>query len=273
MESLRTVTTTSKTYIRYIYVALFVAIYIIIGYLFNLKPQSYLLAGIPLTCFFQLFIVRQPLHKLWLREGEKFRLNKSGWIITLCFTVFPIYKIVELASQGKLTFVNSAYYSAAILGALGVGYCYSAFTKKTTKDFLLCFGIIAVLRMSWFLFPFIFGDQEFNPDYIQGIKSLLTYIPVAFVVEEVVFRGMLDTYIHPSKKTNGLWSAIFISCLWGLWHLPLSIDKNLLWIVFLCLRSIGLWGIFLSIFWRRTGNLAVPAFTHAFVDAIRDTVS
>ncbi len=272
MESARTDTATSKTYIRYIHVALFVAIYIVIGYLFNLKPQPYLLVGIPLTCFFQLFIVRQPLHKLWLREEEKFHLSKSGWIITLCFIVFPIYKAIELASQDKLTFVNSGYYSAAIFGAFGVGYCYSNVTKKTAKEFLLCFGIIAVVRMSWFLFPFIFGDQEFKPDYIQGIKSLLTYIPVAFVVEEVVFRGMLDTYIHPSKKTNGLWSAIFISCIWGVWHLPISIDQSPGWVLLVVLRS-GSWGVFLSIFWRRTGNLAVPAFSHSFVDAIRDTIS
>lgn len=29
-------------------------------------------------------------------------------------------------------------------------------------------------------------------------------------------------------------------------------------------------GIVLSTFWRRTGNIAVPGFSHAFADAIRD---
>lgn len=272
MESTQKVTATSQTFIRYIQVALFVGIYIGIGYLFNLEPKSYLLVGIPLTLIFQLLIVRQPLHKLWLRDGEKFHLNKSGWIITLCVIAFPIYKTIELASQDKLTLVNFGYYSCAIVGAFGAGYCYSNFTKKTAKDFLLCFGIIAVLRMSWYFFPFIFGDQELNPDYLQGIQSLLTYVPVAFVVEEVVFRGMLDTYIHPSKEAKGLWSAIFISCIWGIWHWPISIDQSLGWVLVVALRS-GLWGVFLSTFWRRTGNLSVPAFSHAFVDGIRDTVS
>ncbi len=264
--------TTAQTYIRYIQVILFVTIYIVIGFVFNLKPQSYLLVGIPLTITFQLFIIRQPLHKLWLRDGEKFHLSKLGWSITLCFIAFPIYKTIELATQDKLTLVNFVYYSATIFGSFGVGYCYSNFTKNTVKDFLLCIGIIALLRISWYFFPFIFGNYKFNPDYIQGIMSLLTYIPVAFAVEEVVFRGMLDTYVHQSKKTNGLWSAIFISCLWSIWHLPLSIDQGLGWIVVLALRAC-FWGVFLSIFWRRTGNLAVPAFSHAFVDAIRDTVS
>lgn len=256
---------------RYIQVILFTVVYITLGFLLRLKAQSYLLLGIPLTLIFQLFIVRQPLHKLWLREGEKFHLNKSGWIITICFIAFPIYKTIELATEHKLSLVHLGYYSAAILGAFGAGYCYSNFTKKTAKDFLLCFGIIAVVRMSWYFFPVLFGDQEFNPDYIQGIRSLLTYIPVAFIVEEVVFRGMLDTYIHPSKKTNALWPAIFISCMWGFWHLPLSPGIDIGWIIALPVRA-SVSGVFLSIFWRRTGNLAVPGFAHAFTDAFRDSL-
>lgn len=245
-------------------------VYISLGFLLKLDTLSYLLLGIPLSLVFQLFIVRQPLQKLWLRNDEKFRLNKLGWTITLFFIAFPIYKTIELATQDKLTLVNFGYYSAAILGSFGAGYSYSNFSKKTAKDFLLCFGIIALLRASWYCFPFIIGNHEYKPDYIQGIKSLITYIPVAFVVEEVVFRGMLDNYIHQSKKTTGLWSAIFISSIWGLWHLPLAIDINPLWIIILPLRA-SLWGIVLSIFWRRTGNLAVPGFSHAFVDAIRDS--
>ncbi|HYU38522.1 MAG TPA: hypothetical protein VEM59_01630 [Acidimicrobiia bacterium] len=31
-------------------------------------------------------------------------------------------------------------------------------------------------------------------------------------------------------------------------------------------------GIFLSIYWRRSGNLAVPGFTHAFSDAVRNVL-
>lgn len=259
-------------HIRYMQTILFMVVYISLGFLLRLEAVSYLLLGIPLTLVFQLFIVRQPLHKIWLRDKEKFRLNKLGWTITLCFIAFPIYKTIELASQDKLTLLNLGYYSAASLGAFGAGYCYSNFTKKTAKDFLLCFGIIAVLRISFYFFPFIIGKHEFNPDYFRGIKSLLTYIPVAFIVEEVIFRGMLDTYIHQSKKTKGLWSALFISCIWGLWHLPLSTDgENPIRFVLPSL-TISLWGIVLSIFWRRTGNLAVPGFSHAFADAIRDSV-
>jgi len=258
-----------STSVRYLLAALFVGIYVFLGFLLKLGVEAYLLLGIPLMVLFQLVIVRQPLHKLWLRDGKKFHLNKTGWIITICFIVFPIYRIIELATQDKLTLIHLGYYSAAALGSFGAGYCYSNFTKKTAKDFLLCFGIIAVVRMSWYFFPFLFGKQEFNPDYIQGARSLLTYIPVAFVVEEVVFRGMLDTYVHQSKKTNALIPAIFISFLWGFWHLPLFPNIDMGWIIALPLRA-SVSGIFLSIFWRRTGNIAVPGFSHAFTDAVRD---
>ncbi len=249
------------------------AVYISLGFLFRLEAVSYLLLGIPLTILFQLCVARQALTKLWLRDEKIFRLNRSGWSIALCLMVFPIYKITQVASPDKLRLLHFAYYSAAILGAFGAGYCYSHFTKKTAKEFLLCFGLIIPVRISFYFFPFLFATHKFNPDYLRGIGSLLTYIPVAFVVEEVVFRGMLDTYLHPSKKTNGLWSALFISCMWGLWHLPLSIqgDRSI-WLVAVSAMTISLWGFVLSLFWRRTGNLAVPGFAHAFADAVRDSL-
>jgi membrane protease YdiL (CAAX protease family) len=256
---------------RYVITILFTALYIALGFVLKLEAVSYLLLGIPLSLGFQMLVARKPFHQLWLRDSGKFHLNKAGWIITFCFMAFPAYKIIEPGIHNQLTLMNLFYYTAAMAGAVGAGYCYGNFSKRTTRDFLLCFGIIAVVRISLYFFPFVSGKQEFNPDYMRGIKSLLTYIPVAFIVEEVVFRGMLDTYIQPSKKTNDLWSALFISCLWGLWHLPLSMHgKTPYWVAALPLMTISLWGIVLSVFWRRTGNLAVPGFSHAFADAVRD---
>jgi membrane protease YdiL (CAAX protease family) len=260
-------------HIRYVLTILFMVVYVSLGFILRLEAVAYLLIGIPFTVFFQLLVARRPLHNLWLRDSETFHLNKIGRTITFCFILFPIYKSIHLATHDKLTPLNFGYYSAAILGAFGAGYCYSNLTKRTAKDFLLCFGIILAVRISFYLFPFIFTNRDFRPDYVRGIESLLTYIPIAFAVEEVVFRGMLDTYIHPSKKTNGIWSALFISWMWGLWHLPLSMNSGTsVWPVILSSLIISLWGLVLSIFWRRTGNLAVPGFPHAFADAIRDSL-
>jgi membrane protease YdiL (CAAX protease family) len=261
----------TKTPTPYLLSSIFIIVYIALGFLFEQGTIAYLLLGIPLTLLFQGVVVKQPLHKLWMRDKDSFHLNTFGWVITACFLVFPVYQLIQSVSHNTLTLVNLGFYTAIMLGAFGAGYCYSNFTKKTVSYFLLCFVITAALRMSLYFFPFLFGKDEFHPDYIRAIKSLLTYIPVVFVVEEVVFRGMLDSYVHTSKEGNGLVSAFFVSVLWGLWHLPLAYNgEKAIWLVALGSILIALWGIVLSIFMRRSGNLAVPGFSHALADAIRD---
>jgi len=248
------------------------AIYIGLGFYFKLNTESYLLLGIPLTTIFQLFVAKQPIYKLWLRDQQKFHLNKLAWTITSIFILYPIYKLTIDFIGGYRAPERIGFDLAMLLGAFAAGFCYSNFTKKTARDFLVCFAITFLLRMSLYFLPFIAGRSLFNPDYLRGLKSLLTYIPVAFVVEEVIFRGMLDTYIQPDKNPSRIFTALFISLLWGLWHLPLSDDNHSVWFAAAGSMVVSLWGIILSIFWRRTGNLAVPGFSHAFADAIRDSL-
>jgi len=256
---------------RYLKAALFVAVYIALGFLLKVNADSYLLLGIPLMLFFQLVIAKRPWHALWLRDETKFRLSSKAWLIALLLAAFPLYKIAEAAGHNRLTLLNAGYYLAAVFGAIGAGYCYGSFRKKTTKDFFLCLGIVGVIRAAMYLLPLVTG-HHLQPDYLRGLKSFLLYVPVAFAVEEVVFRGMLDTYVNPAQSQKGIWSALFISALWALWHLPLASNGENLWLTALASMTISFWGIPLSIFWRRSGNLAVPAFSHAFADAIRDAL-
>jgi len=259
---------------RYGQVALFTAAYIIPGYLFKLKAQSYLLLGIPLTIIFQLLIVRQPLHKLWLRDEQKFSLDKGAWAIACLLAVFPAYKVYQLAQTERLNAVQLGYYLAALVGAIGAGYSFSRLTKKTGRDLLLCLGISLLIRSAMYLAALLQTRKGAQPDYMQGIASLLTYIPIAFVVEEVVFRGMLDTYIHPIGEPRGFGSAFFTSALWGLWHLPITYIGGMSpWMVpaVLVIRH-TIFGISFALFLRRSGNLAVPSFSHAVVDAMRDAI-
>ena len=263
----------SFNYIRYLQVSLFVLVYISLGVLLGLKTEAYLLLGIPLSILFQLFIAGQPLHKMWLRQAAGFSKKPFVWILTLCFLMYPVYKISVLATEQKLSLLDVGFYGAACLGAFGAGYSYSRFSVYTAKNFLLCFGLIGVLRSAVYFLPFVVGQKEPQIDFGRGITSLLLYIPIAFVVEEVVFRGMLDSHIHRSKKTDSVFSALFVSLLWGLWHLPLSLNKgSSIWFAALAAMLVSVWGIFLSVFWRRTGNLAVPGFSHAFADAVRDAL-
>ncbi|MGZ7090315.1 MAG: CPBP family intramembrane glutamic endopeptidase [Candidatus Angelobacter sp.] len=95
--------------------------------------------------------------------------------------------------------------------------------------------------------------------------------PLVFVVEEVSFRGALDTHIQHPGERGGIWSAILVSSLWGLWHVPLAMGSaplaSLLMphVVAHCLI-----GVPLSIYWRQSGNLVVPGAAHASVDALRN---
>ena len=45
---------------------------------------------------------------------------------------------------------------------------------------------------------------------------------MTFVLEEVAFRGALDAHVHHEGEGRGWQSALFVSALWGLWHLPIS---------------------------------------------------
>ena len=59
------------------------------------------------------------------------------------------------------------------------------------------------------------------------LKQFLRYFTVTFVLEEVAFRGALDSHIYQpptdgQRRGGSAWlSAIFVSALWGIWHLPL----------------------------------------------------
>jgi membrane protease YdiL (CAAX protease family) len=103
--------------------------------------------------------------------------------------------------------------------------------------------------------------------------SLLTYLPVVFVMEEVLFRGLLDPYLHGSTPGHDRASALYGSALWGLWHLPVAfLALGVLAIPYLVIVHTTI-GYFLVTAWRRTGNLAAPGISHAVIDALRNAVA
>jgi membrane protease YdiL (CAAX protease family) len=105
------------------------------------------------------------------------------------------------------------------------------------------------------------------------VISLLTYLPVVFVMEEVLFRGLIDTYLHGSMPGPDRASALYGSALWGLWHLPVAfLALGALTIPYLVIVHSTM-GYFLVMAWRRTGNLAVPGVSHAVIDALRNAVA
>jgi len=119
------------------------------------------------------------------------------------------------------------------------------------------------------------------PKLTYLVKQFLLYFTVCFAVEEVVFRGALDSHVYQSRSdgqaSGSPWlSAIFVSALWGIWHLPtapiLSASAFAAVIPFVIIVH-TLSGVPLSFCWRASGTLVLPAAAHALVDAYRNTVS
>jgi membrane protease YdiL (CAAX protease family) len=103
-------------------------------------------------------------------------------------------------------------------------------------------------------------------------KYLAIYFPLTFVIEEVAFRGALDAHVHHDGEGRGWLLAVFVSALWGLWHLPISTGMALPLLVAELLTVHILIGVPLSFAWRRTRNLSGPAFAHAAIDAVRNAL-
>ena len=268
-----------KPSIRYVQAFLFVATYIGLGFILKLNPNAYLLIGIPMVVAFQLFICKKPIHAMWVREGIKFHLNKWALMIAIGLSVLPIKMIVSMIVKNQFNSIGFIYLTATVVGALGAGYAILQFTKGTLRLLLLCLAIAGGIGISMFLTVALIQSfnlqRPFSFDSLVGIKSLLVYFPVSFIIEEVVFRGAIDSHVHHPNQTKGVWSAIFVSALWGLWHLPIIPAKNFVDILGASASLILVHttiGIPLSIFWRRSGNLAVPALSHAFIDAIRNAL-
>ena len=113
------------------------------------------------------------------------------------------------------------------------------------------------------------------PSLVVGAETFLL-LPVGFMVEDVFFRGALDTYIHREEKGVGWLSAIFVSALWGLWHLPVQANLDrahlLSTVIGLLIAQIAV-GVPLSLWWRKSGNLTVTDTTHALIDAVRNALA
>ena len=114
-----------------------------------------------------------------------------------------------------------------------------------------------------------------KPALLQSLEIATEWFliaPIGFVVEEVFFRGALDTYLHRGEEGTGWLSAIFVSALWSLWHLPgqtIPAGQLLSTVLGLLVAQI-LVGVPLSLWWRKSGNLVVNNTAHALLEAVRN---
>ena len=261
----------SSLFRRLAEVTAFVAVWMALGLAFRLDGNGYLLVGIPLTLAFQVLVRRAPIRALWLRDAPPFRLGAAGILIAAALLVVPGYLLVVTARQDAPRVVL-AVLLAAMCGALAAAYAIRAFRSSTWWALALCLATAGVIAVVLMRLGAAGPPARHAPAAMLaiGVRSFLLYLPIVFVLEEVTFRGALDAHVHRAGESGGVLSALAVSVLWGLWHYPIAPAGSLaVTIGQLLLLHVPI-GFFLSFYWRRSGNLAVPGATHAFMDSVRN---
>ena len=266
---------------RWLEVIAFVAVWVAAGELLDMSGNVYLLFGIPLTAAFQLFVRRKPIKDLWVRDGPGLSLRTVSLWLAIPLAIVPLYHLILSVVKGQGIGLG-LYAIAAIVGAGAAAYALGQFGRRTWLYLGLCvataglIGVLLTVDAAWHAASAVHptGDH-LRPNVLFGIESLLLYIPALFMVEEVAFRGAIDSHVrHPGERRGvsatayGILSAIFVSVLWGLWHHPIVPEASILQLL---LMQVAM-GPFLSLFWRRSGNLMVPGFAHALSDSVRNAL-
>jgi membrane protease YdiL (CAAX protease family) len=247
----------------------FVGVWILLGYAFRTDANAYLVLGIPLTLGFQVFVRGQRVEDLWVRGGAPFM---PRWVVrAVCLGATTCVALV-VGLRGYVAV--SMWAGAAVVGTFGVVYAFRHATRQTLREGVWCLvstGAMATVLLGRATGWFDLSDVDPGRRLTIGIASLPAYIAVTFVLEEVSFRGAIDAHAHHPDDSLPIVSAAAVSVLWAVWHLPLARGPLLPTIGDLLLVHVPV-GTALSVFWRRSGNLAVPAFSHAFIDALRNAL-
>jgi membrane protease YdiL (CAAX protease family) len=256
---------------RWLEGVLFVAVWMGIGFAMPADTNAYLLLGVPLTLLFQLGIRRAPVRALWVREAPPFRLGWAGWIAAVGLAILPALLLCQ--SLMKREWSTGGWFFCAMAGAVAAGYSLHYFSRAVIRPFLLCLATAGVLGAAIFVFFALYEGGRLRFDPGAALSSLLLYFPVIFVLEEVSFRGALDTHVYRPGDRFPWPSALAVSALWGLWHLPtLPVEQRGVAMAGMLVVVHSLVGVPLSLYWRKSGNLLVPGFAHALVDAIRNAI-
>lgn len=274
---------------RWLEALAFVGVWIAVGELLDMSTNTYLLFGIPLTAGFQLFVGKRPIRELWVRGGPGLSLRTVSLKLAILLAIAPfVYLVVYVVKGQGVDYV--LYALAAIVGAGAAAYALGQFRRETWRYLGLCLVSAGLLGVLLVIGPRMIAARydasavhpiggSLGPDALVGFESLLLYIPALFMMEEVAFRGVIDSHVRHLGESHGVGStvygiasAIVVSVLWGLWHYPIIPHASVIQVVAQLLLLQVAVGPFLSLFWRKSGNLMVPGFVHATIDSVRNTL-
>jgi len=261
--------------------AAFVLLWMLMGWILHLDPNAYLLLGVPLVAVFQLVVRRQGLQRLWARYALNFRLDWPGVAIALAVSAYPLrVLLVEAIPSRQWPII--LWMCSCVAGAVCAAFALRQQSWLAARNALPAFAMVLWCGCSIMAVAAYVTDHSpiVGPaGMLSMLRDLALYFPVCFLLEEVAFRGALDAHLFsPSvdAPNRSFWvSALFVSCLWGLWHLPTVPTPNLralLGTAFSVAAVHMTVGVPLSICWRRGGTLVMPAFAHALIDAYRNAV-
>jgi membrane protease YdiL (CAAX protease family) len=249
-----------------------------LGWALGVDANEYLLLGIPITAGFQLLVRRRPLHVLWVRDATDLRIDRRAAALAIALAVTPVVVLVRYlrAAGESADWPRMVWLVAAAVGSVGAAFAFRKFTRATVRPLLACMASAGAIGVVFDVAARLARPpaSPLSADALwTGAQWFLLYLPVALVLEEVFFRGALDAHVHRPGEAQSLASAGFVSALWGLWHLPVTMNQGTFAIGLAGLLVVHvLIGVPLSLYWRRTGNLAVPGTVHALVAAVRNAL-
>jgi membrane protease YdiL (CAAX protease family) len=268
---------------RYIDVLAFVALWMSLGSIFHLDTNFYLLIGVPLVVFFQRFVRQRPLRQLWVRDAAAFRLGPAGIVIAVLLILAPGYDLIFVAAPKKL-WVVALWLLCALAGAVFAAFAITQQRASAARRGLPSFITAVLIGMAIMAASALANHHDIGVPLSKLsllLKQFLLYFAVTFVLEEVAFRGALDSHLYqPPTDGRGrggsAWlSAIFVSALWGIWHLPTlpaGSAAAFAAAVPALITIHTLVGVPLSFCWRASGTLVLPAAAHALIDSYRNCV-
>src|SRR5262249_36925605 len=141
--------------------------------------------------------------------------------------------IVTSSASGR-QWATCAWGLTAAGGAVAAAYALRHFRRALVGPLLACLAINgAIDAITWTALALSGGIEAASDPpgpgerLATGLGALVVSFPVMFVMEEVFFRGVLDPHLPRPGEGRGWGSALFVSSLWGLWHLPIVGDADL----------------------------------------------
>ena len=253
-------------------VSLTVALWVAISVVFHLQ-RGHLLLRIPLTFAFQVAIRRQPLKTLCVRHPIQLGLRIRGWTVAALLSLYPAYNVYAIV-QALSPAAKIAMAIVTVAGAVPIAYAVVNFRRAMLRPLLLCLATAGGIEVLIVMLLAIHCAEHYT--VLHRVQLLLTgmlcYLPICFLVEEVSFRGAFDAHVHHESESRSVWSALFISALCGVSHVPAVIAQApVLFALPASLCCIARLACH-SRFWPKSGNLLVPSSAHAIADAVRNAL-